>query len=640
MKDGYYLSAYLNINVLAYLYNISLRHDQTVALWKLKGSDVELIRYWELERKTGIKKHSLSFFSVEQCQNVINELLAEVSLSLDDIHEIWGTPRLEKNGMPVTSYDESNPCPYHTICHLFSGIASDTEAMKNVPSLALAIDGGPDNVVDRNARRKSFYWGLYVNGGKMSFFQIPSPGAFWSLLRVKTGMEEGALMALGSATRSRCPIEDALVLKAPLVVNGEDFNEADRWIDTVLSETQAIHLSEIEEYDNRFDELENRVSMAVKIVQEASKNILHNIIKKAIHAYSILPYRTRLVVTGGFALNCPTNSYLMKTFGFSSFDTCPCVSDSGIALGIGLYEFYKRQPDFTFRLKNAYHGSKEEKDHLFFYGTEWASFVKSVSPFQGETFAQDLLTDIVIWFDGQAEIGPRALGARSILGDPRNIEVKNRINNIKQRQWWRPVAPIILEREQNEWFRDDFYSPYMLCTCYAQEGCLSRMMAILHLDHSARIQTMRSDSSTLLLVGMKAFYKKSGIPIVCNTSLNDKGEPIVDTFEQCLNFALRKGIHIVYLNGYRYQLYNHNSYTTTLPHPRHSDWFDMNDDVKSRYKALYNPGGFSSTELDIYLNMPELSDLCLQEDNDIIRLRRILHRWKRLSKSVWAAILL
>lgn len=640
MKNGYYLSAYLHIDPLAFLYEISLRHDQTAALWRVDDGAVELVRYWELERKTGRKKHALSFFSVEQCRQVLNELLGEVSLSLEDVEEIWGTPGLEKAGASVSSYDENDPCPYHSLCHLFSGVASDTDAMRSGPTLAFALDGGPDNVVDRTARSKSFYWGLFLREGQASYFPVPSPGAFWSLLRLKSGLEEGSLMALGSAATARLPAAETLTAQAPSVFRGEHFTEADQWIDEILQAARTLPKDEITDYDPRFREEENRLSMAVKIVQSASVEILRKNTEQAIQTYGIDPEVTRLVMTGGFALNCPTNSFLMNTFAFRSFDTCPCVSDTGIALGIGLYEFYRRLPGFSFRLNSAYHGSLETRSPLSLSDTEWAPFIASAHPFEPEVFAEDLEKTVVVWFEGQAEIGPRALGARSILGSPSSQAVKDRLNEVKLRQWWRPVAPIILEDRQDEWFCESFSSQYMLCTCQARERHISEMTAILHLDNSARIQSMRRDSDTLLRRGVEAFERKTGIPIICNTSLNDKGEPIIDSFEQCLNFALRKGIEIAYLNGVRLQLQNSGQYTAQKPYPRRADWFAMDDAQRARYQAEYNPGGFTAAEIDLYLNFPELSGLDIRKEADIKRLRRMLRQWKRLSQTVWAAMLL
>lgn len=637
MENGYYLSAYLNINPLANLYNISLRHDQTVALWYLDKENVQLIRYWELERKTGLKKHSKSFFSVEQCKTLLNNLLSEVDLSMSDIKEIWGTPGLEKEGI-VTRYSSNNPCPYHTLAHLFSGLLIDTESYYNGKTLAFALDGGPDNVVDKLSRDKKFYWGCYCESGEKTYFPVYSPGAFWSMLRLKFNMEEGSLMALGSASTAYINNMERFIRTAPLVEDGSGFNDAFEWIETISNYVNSIGNVEIQSYDNRFSDADNRLSIIVKIVQEASKKVLKTIVENAIDRFNIIPQDTNLTMTGGFALNCPTNSYLMNQFQFKEFSTCPCVSDSGIALGIGLYEFSCVLDHFDFKLINAYHGSSD--NYASSDSDMWNKYINRVDEFSPEQFAEDVYDDLVVWFDGQSEIGPRALGARSILGNPAKAKTKDSLNDVKKRQWWRPVAPIIISGKEDEWFLDSFHSPYMLCTCYIKEDKKALVPAILHIDGSARIQSLPDSENTRLVSGIHSFYKKTGIPIICNTSLNDKGEPIIDSFDQCMNFALRKNIPIVYFNGWRIKIENHDLYQEKNPYPRRYDWIDLPKEKTIEEQRKLNPWNLTEQEIDIFLNVPELIDFDITNAKDVRKLKRILEQWKRLNNSVWSAMLL
>ena len=475
-----------------------------------------MVRYWELERKTGLKKHSKSFFSVEQCYHMINILLEEVNLTLDDICEIWGTPGLEKNGR-ITHYNEENACPYHTLAHLYSGMLVNSRLHNKEKILAFGLDGGPDNLVDRHAREKKFYWGCYSDRGKKEFFPVSSPGAYWSFLRIRYKMEEGSLMALGSATGAYINDMEKYVMSAPDVTDAAEFTVAYNWIEQVSDNVERITRSEIIDYDERFSERENRLSIIVKIIQESSKNKLRNIVKKTIERYGINPADTILTMTGGFALNCPTNSYLMNLFGFKEFSTCPCVSDSGIALGIGLYELQEELGDYEFDLNNAFHGSED----TFVANVKieaWGKYIRNIDEFKKDIFVEDLISGPIIWFDGQAEIGPRALGARSILGNPMSLKTKEELNEIKQRQWWRPVAPIIITGEEDNWFNNSFYSPYMLCTSSVRDEKKESVPAILHLDDSARIQSFSSNMNPVLYNGLCSFNNKTGVPIICNTS--------------------------------------------------------------------------------------------------------------------------
>lgn len=121
-----------------------------------------------------------------------------------------------------------------------------------------------------------------------------------------------------------------------------------------------------------------------------------------------------------------------------------------------------------------------------------------------------------------------------------NMEHKNLLNLYKQREWWRPVAPIILEKYVKEWFENGFSSPYMLNNFCVDSTLSDHVLGILHLDGTARVQTIDYNLDNKLWKVVSDFYELTGIPIISNTSLNDKGEPIVNTIAQALNFALRK----------------------------------------------------------------------------------------------------
>lgn len=134
-----------------------------------------------------------------------------------------------------------------------------------------------------------------------------------------------------------------------------------------------------------------------------------------------------------------------------------------------------------------------------------------------------------------------------------SLMAKNKINEIKKRQFWRPVAPIVLESEGKFWFEDYIPSKYMLLTFDIKKDAEDIVKAISHLDKSARIQTIFDENERIVQI-LKRLYEVVGVPILCNTSLNDYKEPIIETPEEAIEFALKKKIHVVYLNGKRITL--------------------------------------------------------------------------------------
>ena len=131
------------------------------------------------------------------------------------------------------------------------------------------------------------------------------------------------------------------------------------------------------------------------------------------------------------------------------------------------------------------------------------------------------------WFQGRMEFGPRALGARSILASPIKAEMQDRLNEIKDREDFRPVAPVVMEEETPNWFKDGSYSPFMLFVYDMLPDKAEKIPAVRHVDGTARIQTINRSQNAPYYDLLNAFKQKTGVPVLVNTSFNTRGEPIV-----------------------------------------------------------------------------------------------------------------
>jgi carbamoyltransferase len=146
-----------------------------------------------------------------------------------------------------------------------------------------------------------------------------------------------------------------------------------------------------------------------------------------------------------------------------------------------------------------------------------------------EAVAEALAADaIVAWFEGASEYGPRALGHRSLLADPRRRENLERLNDVKGREHFRPIAPMVLDERAPEVFDGPLPSPYMLFTHRVRDGWADRIPAVVHIDGTARVQTVDSEAEPLLARMLEAFERRTAVPVVVNTSLNTAGRPMVD----------------------------------------------------------------------------------------------------------------
>ncbi len=602
MENGYYLSAYVYIDELAYLEKIQVRHDQNIALWSLNGEEIELIHYWELERLTGIKKHNWSFYDCAHFEQILNQLLSEYNITINDLIEIWGVPQYVSHSMPLGKVKGFS---YHAVAHVYSVLLSSMRTFRNNNILTIAVDGGPDNLFDEE--EDAPFCACYSRYGEViGWVPVFSPAPMWSYAKNTFHLEEGSLMALMSACNCRWSDFTIPFLQ---IDDLRSTYGAVRCLEKIRKMIWAVQFDEKTKikysFDDRFTEDENRISMLIKIVATISNNMMSDTLNMLIKKFNINATDTYLALSGGYALNCPSNSFLLNKYHFKALYEIPCVNDAGLSLGYGLGEFYVRKPNMHFEFKSAFYGNRviyDKKAHNIM-----KEYIESVCEASTDLFVKDIANEVVIWIEDRSEIGPRALGHRSILADPRDKKTKDFLNQIKGRQWWRPVAPIILEDHINEWFEEGTVSDYMLKTFTVVPGAEEKIEAVLHLDRSARVQTINQKQG-FLYDCIYAFYLATGVPVLCNTSLNDKGEPIIDTFYGALSFAIKKDIHIIYinqmrivLNGYRQRVksvmeryFNFEQYTYGLS--------------KSEILKNLNPYNASKNALGIYYNNMKLRD--------------------------------
>jgi carbamoyltransferase len=158
---------------------------------------------------------------------------------------------------------------------------------------------------------------------------------------------------------------------------------------------------------------------------------------------------------------------------------------------------------------------------------------------------------VIGWFQGGSEIGPRALGNRSIVASPIPLWMKDHINHdIKAREWYRPFAPAVLYEHQSEVFDLDYYSPYMLVTSTVKEEWKNKIPAVVHVDGSSRFQSVTLNSNERFYKLIESFYKSTGVPVLLNTSFNGPHEPMVETPLDAISCMNQRNIDHLVIGNY------------------------------------------------------------------------------------------
>jgi len=358
-----------------------------------------------------------------------------------------------------------------------------------------------------------------------------SVGSFYTAVTVALGFAfgdgEGKTMGLAAYGDPDICYEEMQEI-APHFEHGE-WKASPGWLDLALALNRDLFLetpvgrrltSMIERYSDR------NVAAAVQRWLE----------EQMISYVSYLLERTKqpnLALAGGVFLNIKTNGRILRELPIENLFVHPHAGDGGTAVGAALELHYEKTGKWMpFRMRSAALGweySDEEIEQALAQFADEVAYerVSDISRTTGEKVAEG---KVVGWFQGRSEWGPRALGSRSVVADPRSEATKERINNqMKRRDWFMPFAPSVLADKASEYFVGCEDSPFMLLGFEVARGKVERIPAVIHVDQTARPQTVDRETNPLYYDMIHRFYELTGVPLVLNTSFNRHGLPIVET---------------------------------------------------------------------------------------------------------------
>jgi carbamoyltransferase len=308
-------------------------------------------------------------------------------------------------------------------------------------------------------------------------------------------------------------------------------------------------------------------------IQAVTEEIVLRLTKNISKDYNI----KNLCLAGGVALNCVANGKILKSKVFDNIWIQPAAGDAGGSLGAALAYWYHElkmpRNNYEDQMKGSYLGPKLENNFI----EEKLKYLKAKYKKKNSneiisTTAKELSKEKTVgWFQGRMEFGPRALGGRSILADPRSEKMQKELNlKIKFRESFRPFAPSILREDVKDWFELDKDSPYMLLVADIKKEKQIKMTkndeslfgieklnvkrssipAITHVDYSARIQTVHEETNPKYYQLIKEFKSITNCPVLVNTSFNVRGEPIVCSVEDAFNCFMGTNLDILVIEDF------------------------------------------------------------------------------------------
>jgi carbamoyltransferase len=407
-------------------------------------------------------------------------------------------------------------------------------------ALVLTVDGYGDDLCST---------ACFMNGDATKLiWEVPYPhslGGLWMSTSFLLGFgmrDAGKLMGLASYGEPR--YADVLLNAIKLNPDGSyEFDLARHQQDNFLHSESSLFMpimGKCRPTDAPITQVHMDVASSLQRVTEVV--VIHALEK----LYEQRPCRN-LCLSGGVALNSTLNGRIIAESPFKAVFVPPNPGDSGTGLGCALHLASLAGNRVKGPLLSSpYLGSEFSKDDIK------AAFLRAGLNYSctdqiEKEVAQHLARGrIVGWFQGRAEVGPRALGNRSILADPRRLDMKDMVNSrVKFREWFRPFAPAVIASKQREWFDTLHESRYMSFVCQVLANRRSEIPAVTHVDGTARLQTVRQDQNPKFYKLIEEFEAITGVPVLLNTSFNTMGDPIVNSPEDAIKCFLKSGIEVL-----------------------------------------------------------------------------------------------
>ena len=523
-----------------------LNHDPGAALLR----DGEIIVVCEEERLNRIKtaRGYLPVRSIWAC-------LKEAKLKMADIDLIvsTGVTRQEELSQHIKlflkHYFDADNIPLQFVHHQMAHAASAFFYSGLDKAMCLSYDGEGDGLS-----------GILAVGspdGLKVVEEIPvslSLGNFYSsvtgFLGFRRTQDEYKVMGLASYGKEGV---DLSAMARPS--NGHYVMDESFW-------NQSFPLKSIDEplYNQKFIDLLGKprrqfdpITQRHKDVAYAAQKTLEQCVVSLIKGFHKKTGLDSLCMAGGVALNCSANRIIRKLPFIKRIFIQPAASDRGLPLGGALFAAYQNGIPVKIP-SNVFMGpSYTNDDILKTLKLTGADYVELPNPADK---AAELLADgkIIGWFQGRSEFGPRALGNRSILADPRPARMKDEINaRIKFREEFRPFAPAVLEEKAGELFEMQEPSPYMTVTYDVKPAWQDKIKAVTHVDKTARVQTVNKNAHQSFHELISLFERKTGVPAVLNTSFNARSEPIVESPWDALSTFWSVGMDALFLGPFMIQ---------------------------------------------------------------------------------------
>jgi carbamoyltransferase len=493
---------------------------------------------WVKVNSPTVKKLAYGFTrALHRSKNGINKGLNIFDLSLKP----WQEEESQKAGFRVKFQTNIDEIPFFCIDHHLSHAASAYYASGFDEATVVTWDGSGDGLSATISHGK---------GGKLTTLEERNDFSigevYWAIHKYLNLSDEGSLMGLAGygtpqgtfdavANADKLQMDFAKISRPSIGFGLGYCNSLTEWLGKARMED---------------DEIEERHKSIAADLQKLVEDFGFSYLKRAL----ALTGCRNVVFAGGVALNATMNGKFARSGLVDKIFIQPEAGDAGGSLGAAYMGHVRLGHELKPKaMEHAYYGIGYTDDEIEKALDIVKVKYKKLSREDLVEYVAQLLDDqkIVGWFQGRSEWGPRALGARSILGDPRNREMLYKVNAaVKYRDGWRPFAPSMIEEAADEYLEGAVYAPFMIMTFPVREEKKAAIPAVVHVDGTTRPQMVRRSVNPLYYDVIKRFGEKSGVPIVMNTSFNLKGEPVVNSPRDAVRTFYSSGLDAIEMGSF------------------------------------------------------------------------------------------
>jgi len=496
------------------------------------------IERWMNVNRSYAKKLAYAFTrSLNKSRNGVRKGLSMFSISLKP----WEEEENTKTGFRVKFQTDIDTIPFFRVDHHTSHAASAYYASGFDEATVITWDGSGDGLSATISHGKNGVLKVLEERNDFSIGEV-----YWAIHKYLQLSDEGSLMGL-AGYGTPAGTFDRFINPERLEMDLNKISRPNIGHGASYSQSLIDWLGKPRQQD---DEIEERHKTIAADLQKLVEDFGFSYLKRALKMTGC----RNVAFAGGVALNATLNGKIARSGLVDNIFIQPEAGDAGGALGAA-YAGYVRSGHTLLpkEMPHAYWGigytDDEIKKALDIIKVD---YVKVERDELIERVAEMLSSkQIVGWFQGRGEWGPRALGARSILGDPRDREMLYKINAaVKYRDGWRPFAPSMLEEAAEEYLEESVYAPFMIMTFPVREEKKSEIPAVVHVDGTTRPQLVRRSVNSLYYDLIKRFSEKTGVPVVMNTSFNLKGEPVVNSPRDAVRTFYSSGLDALAIGSF------------------------------------------------------------------------------------------